>query len=171
MRIGETLRLHRDDVDLDDGVLTITGPKSGHTRLVPLQPSTTAALRRYAAARDRFCPTPRADTFFISTAGTRLIHGNIRSTFIQLSTATGIRTETVRPRIHDLRHSFIIDRLLDWYRCGADPAARMPVLSTYVGHVNPAGTYWYLSAVPELMRLAAQRLSQHLDDQQAVGRS
>jgi integrase/recombinase XerD len=169
MRIGESLRLRRDDVDLDGGVLTITGPKSGHTRLVPLHPSAAAALRRYTTCRDGLCPTPRAETFFVSTVGTALIHGCVRSTFIHLTTAIGLRTSTVRPRIHDLRHSFIVDRLLDWYRTGADPAAHMATLSTYVGHVNPAGTYWYLSAVPELMRLAAQRLSEHLDEQ-AEGR-
>lgn len=165
MRIGETLALPRDDVDLDDGVLTVTGPKSGHPRLVPLQPSTTRALRRYAAHRDRLHPTPRAGTFFVSTAGTPVLYTPVRLTFIELTTAIGLRTTVVKPRIHDLRHSFIVDRLLDWYRSGADPAAHMATLSTYVGHVNPAGTYWYVSAVPELMQLAAQRLGKHVDGQ------
>jgi integrase len=145
-------------------------------RLVPLHPSTTAALRRYAADRDQFIP--RAGTFFVSTAGTPLIHGCVRKAFIELTTAIGVRTATVRPRIHDLRHRFIVDRLLDWYRSGTNPATRMARLSTYVGHVNPAGTYWYLSAVPELMRLAAQRLDNRLGerfdddghDEQSTGR-
>jgi integrase len=64
----------------------------------------------------------------------------------------------VRPRLHDLRHSFAIQTLIDWQRSGADVGARMAALSTYLGHVNPAGTYWYLSAAPELMELAAARL-------------
>jgi integrase/recombinase XerD len=158
-RIGETLVLQRDDVDLGDGVLTLTGSKSGRARLVPLHPSTTQALHRYAAYRDRLCPRPRATTFFVSTAGTPLHHRCVHHTFTKLTTAIGVRTPNLKPRIHDLRHTFIINRLLDFYRTPGDPAGRMPTLSTYVGHVNPAGTYWYLSAVPELMQLAAQRLA------------
>jgi len=171
LRIGETLALQRDDVDLDAGVLTITGPKAGNTRLVPLHPSATEALRRYASCRDRLRRTPTARTFFISTVGTALIYGCVRHTFIELTTRIGLRTTTVKPRIHDLRHRFAVDRLLDWYRSGVDPASRMATLSTYLGHVNPAGTYWYLSAVPELMQLAAQRLGEHLDHGQAEDQS
>jgi integrase/recombinase XerD len=145
IRIGEALALPQEDVDLDEGVLTVRGPKSGHPRLVPLHPSTTAALRRYAERRDRLRPAPRAGTFFVSTLGTAVIHGCARLAFIELTTTVGLRTTTVKPRIHDLRHSFIVDRLLDWYRSGTDPAERLATLSTYVGHVNPAGTYWYYS--------------------------
>jgi integrase/recombinase XerD len=82
----------------------------------------------------------------------------VHHTFNQITTALGLRTATVRPRLHDLRHSFAIHTLIDWQRSGADVGARMAALSTYLGHVNPAGTYWYLSAAPELMELAAARL-------------
>ena len=158
MRIGEALRLERDDVDLDRGVVTIREAKFGRSRLVPLHPSTTDALRSYATRRAELCPTPRSTTFFVSSVGTALLHGGVRKTFIGLTTAVGMRTPTVRPRIHDLRHSFAVGTLVRWHRSGIDVAGRMALLSTYLGHVNPAGTYWYLSAAPELMELAAARL-------------
>jgi integrase len=82
----------------------------------------------------------------------------VRKAFIQLTTAIGLRTATARPRIHDLRHTFAVRTLLEWHRCDADVAGGIGLLSIYLGHVNPAGTYWYLSAAPELMELAAQRL-------------
>jgi integrase len=65
-----------------------------------------------------------------------------------------------RPRLHDLRHTYSVNALLGWYRAGDDVAAKLPLLSTYLGHVDPAATYWYLSAVPELLALAAGRLEQ-----------
>ena len=160
LRLGEAVTLRRKHVDLDDGVLTIGGWKAGPQRLVPLHPSTTKALRDYAEVRDQYFPMPRTDTFFTSSVGTPLIPGLVEQTFNQLTTTIGIRTDTVKPRTHDLRHSFAVAQLIDWYRREEDPAAKMAVLSTYLGHVNPAGTYWYFSAVPELMALAAGRLQQ-----------
>lgn len=161
MRISEALAMQRDNVGLDTGVLTITSAKSESQRLIPLHPTTTAALREYADLRDRLRPQARADTFFISHRGTALIHGPVRAAFIQLTTAIGLRTATVKPRIHDLRHSFAVHCLLNWYRNRDDVDGQMATLSTYLGHLNPAGTFWYLSAVPELMQLAAQRLQDH----------
>jgi integrase len=158
LRLGEAIGLTRDDIDLTDGILTIRDGKFGRWRLVPLHPTATDALRSYADCRDRLCPQPAAATFFLSTVGTALRATNVHRTFNQLTTATGLRTTTVRPRIHDLRHSFAVHTLLDWHRSEQDIAGRIPVLSTYLGHVNPAGTYWYLSAAPELMQLAAARL-------------
>lgn len=158
MRIGEAIGLTRDDVDLTSGVLTIGEAKFGHSRLVPLHPSTTDALGDYAAHRDRLCPTPRSSRFFLSSVGTALDVGGVHLTFNQLTTAIGMRTATARPRVHDLRHSFAVQTLIDWHRSGVEVAGRMAVLSGYLGHVNPAGTYWYLSATPELMELAAARL-------------
>ncbi|MBF8185513.1 tyrosine-type recombinase/integrase [Nonomuraea sp. K274] len=158
VRISEALTLQRDGVDLDSGVLAITSAKSGPPRLVPLHPTATAALSEYADLRDRLRPRARASTFFISHRGTPLSKGPVREAFIQLTAAIGIRTATVKPRIHDLRHSFAVHCLLRWYRSGADVDGQMATLPTYLGHLNPAGTFWYLSAVPELMQLAAQRL-------------
>ena len=159
MRVGEALALTRPDVDLADGVITIREAKFGRVRLVPLHSSATNALRSYAARLEQLCPKPRSQMFFISGAGTALTYRSVRATFVELTTALGLRTTSVRPRIHDLRHSFAVRTLLTWERDGVDVADRMVVLSNYLGHVNPSGTYWYLSASPELMELAAARLS------------
>ncbi len=160
MRRGEAMGLRRDDVDLAEGVLTIREAKFGRSRLVPLDPSATEALRSYAGRRDQMCPAPRSNTFFVSSVGTALSSDGVNKTFVQLTTAIGLRTPTSRPRIHDLRHSFAVRTLIDWHRSAIDAESRMAVLSTYLGHVNPAGTYWYLSAAPELMELAAARLDE-----------
>jgi integrase/recombinase XerD len=104
---------------------------------------------------------PRAGTFFLSSVGTALLANGVQGTFRELTRALGLRTTTVRPRLHDLRHSFAVQTLIDWYRAKGDVEADLAVLSTYLGHVNPAGTYWYLSAAPELTELAAGRLAAH----------
>jgi integrase/recombinase XerD len=158
MRIGEAIGLQRDDVDLGTGVITIREAKFDRSRLVPLHPTVTEALRRYAAERDRLCPRPRSGTFFLSGAGTALDRSGVSKTFRKITTAIGVRTATVHPRAHDLRHSFAVDTLIRWQRSGLNVDDHIAVLSTYLGHVSPADTYWYLSASPELMELAAQRL-------------
>lgn len=158
MRIGEAIGLARHDVDLDDGVVTIGQAKFGRSRLVPLHPTTTAALRRYHTRRDQLCPDPKSTAFFVSATGTALLAGGVQTTFRELTTAIGLRTPTTHPRIHDLRHGFAVRTLIQWHRSGIDINGRMPVLSAFLGHVNPAGTFWYLSAVPELMELASARL-------------
>ncbi|MGH3516128.1 MAG: tyrosine-type recombinase/integrase [Haloechinothrix sp.] len=159
MRIGEASRLLRADVNLADGVVRIRHAKFDRDRLVPLHPSATKAMRGYANRRDQLCPQPRTDTFFISSVGTGLRHSTVQATFSSLLAPAGLPTAAgARPRIHDLRHSLVVNTLIDWQRDGADIAARLPVLSTYLGHVSPASTYWYFSAVPELMQLAAAGL-------------
>jgi integrase/recombinase XerD len=158
MRVGEAIGLTRSDVDLSAGVITIRHPKFDRARLVPLHPSVTDALHAYAVRRDRMCPTPTADRFFVSSVGTALNHSRVRQTFAQISTATGLRTATCRPRIHDLRHSLVVNVVIGWQRDGVDVGSLLPRLSTYLGHVNPTSTYWYFSAVPELMQLAAARM-------------
>jgi integrase/recombinase XerD len=158
MRLGEAIGLDRDDVDLGAGVITIREAKSGRSRLVPLHPTTTEALTRYAAERDRLCPRPRSRAFFLSSAGTALERSGVGKTLRTITTSIGIRTATVRPRAHDLRHSFAVATLIGWQRSGISIDGNLAVLSTYLGHVSPADTYWYLSAAPELMELAARRL-------------
>ncbi len=164
MRVGEALKLARDDVDLDDGVVRIDNGKYGRSRLVPLHPTTTKALGGYAAHRDELCPKPKPTTFFVSKAGTALSYGAVRKTFVEITTAIGLRTATLRPGIHGLRHSFAMRTLVEWHRAAINVESRMAVLSNYLGHVNPVGTYWYLSAAPELMELAAARLDGRLGD-------
>jgi integrase len=158
MRIGEAIGLQHDDVDLDTGVITIREAKFDRSRLVPLHPTVTEALRRYAGERDRLCPRPRSAAFFLSGIGTALNHSGVSKTFRTITTAIGVRTETVHPRAHDLRHSFAVRTLIRWHQSGLNVENHIAVLSTYLGHVSPADTYWYLSASPELMELAAQRL-------------
>lgn len=165
MRIGEALGLQCADVDLGNGVLTIREAKFGRSRLVPLHSTTTSALDTYAGERDRLCPKPRPSTFFVSHLGRALPYQEVQASFRQLTVVTGLCTATVRPRLHDLRHSFAVRTLIDWHRAGGDVHDRIAVLSTFLGHVNPAGTFWYLSGAPELMELAAARLSSHFGGQ------
>ena len=166
IRIGEALALDRGDLDAGQGVLIVRDAKFGKTRLIPLHTSTTAALTRYAALRDEHHPRPASPALFLSTAGTRLLHSNIGLTFTKLTAQAGLtrRSAACRPRIHDVRHSFAVATVLGWYRDGADVAAMMPRLSTYLGHADPKHTYWYLSAAPELMALAGDKLHAYLGE-------
>ena len=158
MRLGEALAVQRADVALPEGVVTIRHAKFDRARLVPLHPTTIQALATYATDRDRLCPTPRSTTFFISVTGGPLDRSNVDKTLRTLTTQMGIRTQTVRPRAHDLRHRFAVATLIGWQQADVDIDRNMPVLSTYLGHIAPSDTYWYLSAVPELMALTARRL-------------
>lgn len=166
MRLGEALGLARDDVDFANALVRIRHAKFDRDRLVPLHPSATKALRGYAARRDRLSPEPRTDTFLVSSTGTALRNSTVHATFLTLLASTGLPTATgSRPRIHDLRHSFVVNTFINWQRDGVDIASLLPVLSTYLGHVSPASTYSYLSAVPELMQLAAVGLDSRFEDQ------
>jgi integrase len=158
MRPGEACRLGRDDVDLNEETIVIADSKFGKSRMVFLHPSAAAALRVYSRAREE--AFPHASAFLVNSFGRPLDSGNIPATFAGLVTAAGITAPAGRraPRLHDLRHVFTVATLLDWYRDGGDVQARLPVLSTWLGHVDPKSTYWYLSAVPELLALAAARL-------------
>lgn len=162
LRIGEAISLDRDDFDAIHGRLTVRDSKFGKSREVLLHPSTVQALTEYGETRDRLCPHPKQQSFFITTRGTRLCHPTIYQPFRALLANAGVThpSSTRRVRVHDLRHSFAVKTLLSWYRDGGDVAARMPLLSTYLGHVDPAATYWHLSAAPELLALAAERLEQ-----------
>lgn len=162
MRVGEAIALDRDDVNLDDGVLVVRDGKFGKSRELVLHPSTVAALRDYAALRDRVYSWTWTQAWFISSSGARLIYNNVHERFHRLTRAAGLapRSTTCSPRIHDLRHTFAVTTLLGWHRSGADVQVRLPLLSTYLGHINPASTYWYLTATPELMEVVSQRLDQ-----------
>jgi integrase/recombinase XerD len=160
MRQGEACRLRRDDVDLNEGTIVIEDSKFGKSRMVFLHPTTAAALRAYSRARDEAFPEAEAPTFLVNSLGRPLDSRNTPKTFAELVTAAGIKAPPGQraPRLHDLRHVFTVATLLDWYRDGGDVQARLPVLSTWLGHIDPKSTYWYLSAVPELLALAAARL-------------
>jgi integrase len=159
LRISEARNLHAD-VDLTAGLLTIRGTKFGKSRLVPIHTSTQHVLAAYAARRDRFLAGRPATHFFVSRRGTRLDGGDVHRTFYALSRHIGLRGPTAShgPRLHDFRHRFAVQTLVQWYRAGQDVERRLPLLSTYLGHVHVADTYWYLTACPELMGEAVQRL-------------
>lgn len=159
MRVGEALRLDRSDIDWADGVLAVRQSKFGKSRNVPVLACTLDALQRYARIRDHRCPTPTTTSFFVSVRGTRIIYPVVQQLFRRMCEAAKVGSESAtRPRIHDLRHTFAVNTLLEWYRAGVDVEARLPTLSTYLGHRDPRSTYWYLSAAPELLALAAGRL-------------
>jgi len=160
LRLGETVALDRADVDLVAGILHVRRAKNGTPREVPLDDSTIRALGDYGRLRDRHRPEPATRAFFVSGRGRRATCGTFQATFRTLVRMAGLegRGERCRPRPHDLRHTFAVTTLLDWYRAGIDVDARLPLLSTYLGHVHPGATYWYLQATPELLALAGQRL-------------
>jgi integrase/recombinase XerD len=164
MRVGEAIGLDRDDLDADhDGLLRVRNGKFGKSRQLPLHPSTLAALRAYLQVCDELLPTPTSPALLLSTVGTRLRYNSVWRTFHRLVRQAGLttRSPSCQPRLHDLRHSFAVRTLLDWYARGADVQALLPRLSTYLGHTDPKHTYWYLSAAPELLALAQQRVDVH----------
>jgi integrase/recombinase XerD len=164
LRVGEAIRIDRDDIDWGHGLLIVRNSKFGKSREVPLHVTTIGALRNYSRERDRLCRAPRLPAVFISTAGTRLLYCNVNWTFLRLVKRAGLkaRSRSCRPRLHDLRHAFAVRTLLEAYQTGSDVRLRLSLLSTYLGHVDPGATYWYLSASPELLALACQRLDDHM---------
>lgn len=159
LRVGEAIRLERLDVDLDNGLITIRESKFRKSRLTPQHPSTIGALRHYARRRDELMPNPKTNHFFLSLVGSGLHHSNVNAVFRGLVHRVGLQSPGQRrPRPHDLRHTFALEALMGWYRTGEDVAPRLAALSTYLGHVKPSSTYWYLQSAPELLALAAGRL-------------
>jgi integrase/recombinase XerD len=162
LRISEAINLQPEDVDLAEGILTIRGTKFGKFRLVPIHRSTQKVLSDYAARRDLCLAGQPARHFFVSQRGYRLHGADVRRTFYDLSRRTGLRDPSAShgPRLRDFRHRFAIRTLVHWYSSGEDVESRLPILSTYLGHVHLADTYWYLTACPELMGLVVKRLEE-----------
>jgi integrase len=159
MRVGEAIALDERDFDRRREVVLIRKTKFNKSREVPLHASTVQTLHRYLRDRNRLAPRRRTPSLFVSTAGSRLFYQNVHETFLKLVYAAGLGDRRPRrPHIHDLRHSFAIRTVLDWYRDEVDVEARLPLLSTYLGHIGPSSTYWYLTAVPELLEAATVRL-------------
>ena len=160
MRVGEAIGLDRSDLDHRRGLLTVRFGKFGKSRQLPLHPTTTAALQAYLRTRDRHIHEPRSPALLVSTAGTRLFYSNVHLAFQKLTRTAQIapRSAACRPRLHDLRHTFAVNTLVGWQRAGLDIQPRLPWLSTYLGHTAPSSTYWYLTATPELLAGAADRL-------------
>ena len=146
----------------DQGLLTIRQTKFNKTRLVPLHISTREVFSEYAGRRDRLMPRPASPCFLLNDYGRRLELSAVHRTFYDLSRQIGLRgpTDHTGPRLHDFRHRFALNTLIEWYRAGEDIERRLPVLSTFLSHAHVADTYWYLSIHPELMELATSRLEQ-----------
>jgi integrase len=165
MRVGETIGLDRGDIDDRDGLVRVINGKFGKSREVPLDSSAIEALAAYGQRRDQLCPRPACEAFFVSTAGTRLHAANVRRVFARLVRVVGLepRSPRCRPTLHGFRHRFAVRTLLDWHRAGIDVQARLPWLATYMGHTEPANTFWYMTATPELLGLVAERLEPVLE--------
>lgn len=166
IRTGEAIGLDREDADLARGSLVIRGTKFGKSRLVPLHTTTVEHLTAYQRQRDQLCPRPATTAFFLSSAGTRLNSTSTSKAFTRVLKAAAITVGagTARPRLYDLRHTFAVTTLTSWYAADADVAHLLPALSTYLGHVSPATTYWYLHACPQLMTEAVKRLEASWSD-------
>lgn len=159
MRTGEVIALARAEVDLADGVITVLHTKFDKSREVPIDPTTVDALADYARLRDRSVPKPTSATFFVSGSGTPVVYPALQEKFREVVTAAGVGADAARPpRMHDFRHAFAVNTLVRWHKEGHDVGRLLPRLSTYLGHLSPGYTYWYLSAAPELLELAAARL-------------
>ena len=160
LRIGEAIKLDRDDIDWTEGVLHIRESKFGKSRLVPLHASTIKILSNYDERRDRLFPKRKTPYFFCSRYDGRLDEGQIRRVFYVISRQIGIRGASASrgPRLHDFRHRFAVQTLLRWHYNGDDVQQRLPILSTYLGHGHVTDTYWYVTGTPELMAAVGQRL-------------
>ncbi len=165
MRIGEAIGLDDHDFDARSGCLLVRGAKFGKSRELALHPSTVSVLRNYLRRADRPPSAPGTSALLITSVGTRLLKCDAQRTFDTLRRRAGIEacSSSCRPRLHDLRHSFAVATILDAYHQDEDVGRRLALLATYLGHVDPAATYWYLSAAPELMQLAADRLQRHTE--------
>lgn len=164
MRLGEAIGLERSDVDFEAGILRLRRTKGGKERLVPLHSTTTRALANYAVRRDVCRACRKSPWFFVLARGQQLRSQYPHRVFISVLRRAGLRDpelHTRGPRLHDFRHTFAVNTILRWYRSGEDVERLLPTLTTYLGHSKVRDTYWYLSACPELMSEAANRLEAH----------
>lgn len=165
MRVGEALRVVPADIDPWQQALTIREAKNRRQRLIPLHPSTIVALRSYQESPVRVATgCPHGGPLLVSTRGTGYQRGTVESYYARVVTAAGlVRSGRPRPRLHDLRHTFATLHMAAAYRTGGDPQRTLTLLSTWLGHTSPTHTYWYLTATPQLMALAAGRLT-HMEE-------
>ena len=158
LRNIEVVNLDKADVDLASGILLVRGTKFNKERMVPVHPTTLFELTNYARLRDLAFTEPETPAFFLNMRGCRIRTQTIQCTFWRLTQVAGMRDENGKgPRFHDLRHTFAVRRMARWYRDGLDVQGLLPLLATYMGHVHYSNTAYYITAVPELMELAAQR--------------
>ena len=163
LRISEALKLTRTEVDLEAGVLDVRDTKCHQRRFVPLHPSVTPHLQAYAQQRDRLVPGPYCDRFFMRDDGRAISQPSMLYALHQVCRQLGwqVRGDHAHHRLHDLRHTFIVRSALRLYEQGGDVERGLPVLSIYVGHARVVDTYWYLTGIPELMAIAAERFHRY----------
>lgn len=164
-RVGELISLNQDDVDLQNGWIIIRSSKFKKSRLLPLHKTVLRKLKIYSQVRNQF-EKHDDNAFFVSDKGTRITVSSTRAAFIRASKQIGLRGpfDSFGPRIHDLRHTFAVKSILQWYRKGEDVSQKVAILSAYLGHKKPSDTYWYLSGIPELMNEAAARLEHYIGE-------
>lgn len=170
LRLSEAVNLKKVDVDLQNGLISVKKTKFYKPRIVPLHRTTLQKMAEYAKARDNFCNQylsghNPSEMFFISNDDRVITTGVAEWTFNKVALSCGVRSESRRgPRLHDLRHTFVVRSLEDWYRQGKNIEILLPILSTYVGHVQPSSTYWYISSTPELMGMASEKLDKYMKE-------
>jgi integrase len=166
LRPMEATNLTCADVQLAEAVLLVRDSKWGVSRMVPLHPTAVAALDRYQHAHRALFHDRRSPGLFMWSTTRRLSSSHASVIFRQLLLRAGIASRPGRrpPRLYDLRHRFAITTLVGWYGQGVDVETALPALSTYMGHLRPKDTYWYLEAIPELLQAATGRLEQFLQD-------
>lgn len=159
LRPGEAIRLHRADVDTEKGVVQIRASKFGRSRWVPLHQTAVEALRTYTEQRAWLAPMTSSEAFFLRDGGEPLTIRHADYAFRCLCRQLGWRENLNGrwPRLYDLRHTFVCHRLLTWYQTGDPIEPKIPYLASYLGHRKISSTYWYLTAIPELMNLTASR--------------
>jgi integrase len=163
IRVGEAIRLCAGDVQWKESALIIRNSKRLTERLVPLHSSALDALREYAQRRSGYVADPAFPRFFIADNGCPLNRINVGQSFRRLCARAGIRrAKGHQPRIHDLRHTFACMRMLQWHREGVPIDQALLTLSAYLGHVQPTDTYWYLTAIPELLSACTERFERYM---------
>lgn len=164
LRISEALALTLDEVDLDQELLLIRETKFFKSRLVPFGKDLTAILTEYVRKRQEHHGATSAAPLFCFRDGSPLSQSAARSAFRRLRSSAGVLREggaRRQPRLHDLRHTAAVHRLIAWYRNGADLQEMLPQLATYLGHVELSGTQRYLTMTPELMEQASIRFEHY----------
>ncbi len=164
MRVGEALRLKPQDIHAHEAAALIRANKNGPDRLIPLHPTTVDALAKYESSPHRQAVGPRPDgPIFINSKGTAYQRGTVEDHFQRIRAAADFTWDGTTPCLHDLRHTFATRQMIQAYTTeDANPAARLSLLATWLGHSDPAHTYWYVQAVPELLALAANRVNSNI---------
>lgn len=170
LRISEAISLNDKDVDLQEGIIIVHNGKNGNNRILPITECTRDYLKEYVRKRNRLLgKTP--EPFFVSDNCNRLNDCSVRYNFAVISQMIGMRARQkynkhgLGPRIHDLRHTFAVNVMMNWYKEGKDIDREILKLITYLGHTKPANTYWYIEAVPELLALASHRVENYMEEE------